>query len=364
MAGTGQAIWALRKEGQARKAEQEAVAKGKEARDDADEYKGKFHKAAAAGEVAVKELLRARSAEQAEQRSEGETMAILDFFKKTLLSAGRLEDVSLAEAFWARGPGKDVTLSKAVDATESQVAAAFADRPLGEASVREMLGLSYLSLGEPARAVKQYERGLALRDSMQGVNHPDTADCRNHLAVAYRLAGRAAEAARLFDRSSYSTAHASALAVHGSMLLLQKKAAEAELKLRECLTIRRKIQPDDWTTFDTMSMLGEALLDQKKFVEAEPLLLQGYEGMKQREDKIPSQDKPHLAKAHERLVNLHKAYDPETLAARASPATRPLPGRASPSHPRADGTRSTPDGGLAGPGLAAPLKAPLLPGGP
>ena len=130
---------------------------------------------------------------------------------------------------------------------------------------------------------------------MQGVNHPDTAACRNQLAVAYRLAGRTAEAGRLFDRNPNSPAHAAALAVRGSMLLLhEKKPAEAELKLRECLTIRQKIQPDDWTTFDTKSLLGEALLDQKKFAEAEPLLLSGYEGMKQREGTIPPQDKPRL----------------------------------------------------------------------
>ncbi len=92
------------------------------------------------------------------------------------------------------------------------------------------------------------------------------------------------------------------------MLLVQKKPAEAELKLRECLTIRQKIQPDDWTTFDTKSMLGEALLDQKQFADAEPLLLSGYEGMKQRKDKNPSQDMPRLNKAVERLVKLYEAW--------------------------------------------------------
>ena len=161
--------------------------------------------------------------------------------------------MSLTDAFWAGGQGKDVTLRKAVDMAESQVAEAFADRPLGEASVREMLGLTYLNLGEAAQAVKQYERAFALREAMQGVNHPDTAACRNQLAVAYRLAGRTAEAGRLFDRNPNSPAHAAALAIRGSMLLYQKKPAEAELKLRECLTIRQKIQPDDWTTFDTKS---------------------------------------------------------------------------------------------------------------
>ena len=98
--------------------------------------------------------------------------------------------MSLAEAFWAGGQGKDVTLRKAVDTAEPQVAAAFADRPLAEASIRELLGMAYLNVGEAARAVKQYERALALREAMHGVNHPDTADCRNKLAVAYRLAGQ------------------------------------------------------------------------------------------------------------------------------------------------------------------------------
>jgi hypothetical protein len=35
-------------------------------------------------------------------------------------------------------------------------------------------------------------------------------------------------------------------------------------------------------------MLGGSLLGQKKYAEAEPLLLSGYEGVKQREDKIIS----------------------------------------------------------------------------
>ena len=39
------------------------------------------------------------------------------------------------------------------------------------------------------------------------------------------------------------------------------------------------------------SMLGGALLGQKKYAEAEPLLLAGYEGMKARADKIPPQGK-------------------------------------------------------------------------
>jgi eukaryotic-like serine/threonine-protein kinase len=57
--------------------------------------------------------------------------------------------------------------------------------------------------------------------------------------------------------------------------------------VRECLAIREKKEPDAWTTFNGRSQLGGALLGHKRYADAEPLLLKGYEGMKQREDKIP-----------------------------------------------------------------------------
>lgn len=124
------------------------------------------------------------------------------------------------------------------------------------------------------------------------------------------------EAARLFGRNPNSSTRASALAVRGSMLLVQKKPAAAELKLRESLTLRENIQPDAWTTFETKSLLGEALLEQKKYAEAEPLLLSGYQGMKKHEDKIPAREKVRLTKALQRLVRLYEAWGKPEEAAR------------------------------------------------
>ena len=68
----------------------------------------------------------------------------------------------------------------------------------------------------------------------------------------------------------------------GMSFLQQKKWIEAEPLLRESLAIREKGQPDVWSTFNTQSLLGGALLGEKKYAEAEPLLLGGYEGMKRR----------------------------------------------------------------------------------
>jgi eukaryotic-like serine/threonine-protein kinase len=61
-------------------------------------------------------------------------------------------------------------------------------------------------------------------------------------------------------------------------LLQLKVYADAEPLLRECLAIRQKMQPDDWRTFNTQSMLGGVLLGQKNYADVEPLLLQGYAG--------------------------------------------------------------------------------------
>lgn len=266
--------------------------------------------------TAVKELRRLQSAEEATRHEADQQKAILNFLKTTVLAAGHAGDASLSELFWNGGEGKDITLTRALDSAESQVADAFADRPLAEAAVREVLGLGYLHVGQAKRAVQQYERALALREATQGPNQPETAECRNELAVAYRLDGRTTEAARLFDRNPNTPAHAKALAVRGSMLLIQKKPAEAELRFRECLEIRRKIQPDNWTTYETESMLGEALLDQRKFSEAEPLSLSGYQGMKQREDAIPGADRPRITQALERLVRLYEAWGKSDEASR------------------------------------------------
>jgi hypothetical protein len=73
------------------------------------------------------------------------------------------------------------------------------------------------------------------------------------------------------------------------------------------LAIREKQIPDSWLTFHTQSMLGGALLGQKKYIEAEPLLVKSYEGMKTREKSIPPQGLIRILEALDRLIELHTA---------------------------------------------------------
>jgi hypothetical protein len=138
------------------------------------------------------------------------------------------------------------------------------------------------------------------------------------LLDGYVKAGRAKDAARLIGEvladarkrlPSDSPQLAGLLAQYGLMLLQARGFAEAEPLLRECLAIREKKEPDDWRTFNTQSLLGGALLGQKKYAEAEPLLLKGYQGMKKREKTIPPQANTRIPEALDRLIELYTAMN-------------------------------------------------------
>jgi hypothetical protein len=81
------------------------------------------------------------------------------------------------------------------------------------------------------------------------------------------------------------------------------------LTFHKCLTIREKKLTDDRVLFHTQSLLGGALAGQKKFAEAEPLLVEGYSGMQEREAQIPANAKVRLTEALQRLVDLYTAWD-------------------------------------------------------
>jgi hypothetical protein len=57
-----------------------------------------------------------------------------------------------------------------------------------------------------------------------------------------------------------------------------------------------------------MSHLGEVLLGQGRYAEAEPLILQGYEELKARESRIHVPDRSLLREAMERVVRLYEAW--------------------------------------------------------
>ena len=69
-----------------------------------------------------------------------------------------------------------------------------------------------------------------------------------------------------------------------------------------------KKRPDesDWILPHAKNVLGGALLGQKKYAEAEPLLVQGYEGMKRAEATMTAQWRYRLPEAGERVVRYYE----------------------------------------------------------
>ena len=91
-------------------------------------------------------------------------------------------------------------------------------------------------------------------------------------------------------------------------LLKVQKYSQAEGLCRECLAIYEKEAPDHWLRFHTKSLLGSSLAGQQKFNEAEPLLIEGYEGMTEQAATIPAGDRPRLTEALQRLARLYTMW--------------------------------------------------------
>jgi tetratricopeptide (TPR) repeat protein len=66
---------------------------------------------------------------------------------------------------------------------------------------RNNLAMAYRAAGRTAEAIPLLERTLAGCERVRGTDHPDTLTLRNNLAMAYRAAGRTAEAIPLLERT-------------------------------------------------------------------------------------------------------------------------------------------------------------------
>jgi eukaryotic-like serine/threonine-protein kinase len=177
------------------------------------------------------------------------------------------------------------------------------------------LAEAYRIANRVSDALPLFEETLKLRRVKLGPEHPDTLNVMLKLAGAYRDTKqfpaeepllRELEAAAGKRHGADSLEHASQLAWLGDNLLRQRKYSEAEQVLHDCLAIREKTQPNEWTTFNSQAVLGGSMLGQEKYKDAEPLLLQGYQGMKERADKMGKVNLFHLTEALEQLVQLYE----------------------------------------------------------
>lgn len=202
-----------------------------------------------------------------------------------------LASMSILAAAYALQGKVDLAVALSEDALALYKAKLGPDHPDTLASMNN-LAVAYAEVGKFDLAVALAEQALALQKARFGSGHPFVLRTMHQYAVALLEVRRSAEAVPLFEeliaahRKAYHAepaklaaelARIAAALIHGGLHEL------AEPMLRESLAIRSKAEPDAWQTFNTQSLLGAALLGQKRYADAEVMLLRGYEGLKARE---------------------------------------------------------------------------------
>jgi tetratricopeptide (TPR) repeat protein/predicted Ser/Thr protein kinase len=198
--------------------------------------------------------------------------------------------------------------------------------PEHPSTLESMGGLArvYCLRGEYAQAETLSNQILEIQRRVLGPEHSSTLSTLSDVASMYQRQGKyfLAEtyAAQVLvgrrhalgseDQETMSSAADLALAY-----LSQGKFAESVPLAHEAVETDRRIQPEGWERFRAESLLGASLAGQKKYVEAEPLLLEGYQGMLARKIHIDVPDLYQLKLAHQWLVQLYEAWGKPDKAA-------------------------------------------------
>jgi serine/threonine protein kinase len=191
------------------------------------------------------------------------------------------------------------------------------DHPETVASMNT-LALALRANGRLPEALVFFQSALDLAKAKLGTDHPDTLEVVNNLACAYDRTGKLSQAEELFRdalagrKRKLGPDHPDTLrtlADSADNMIEQNRYPAAKALLRSGLAIFEKARRDSWERYRVMAALGGVLVGEEKYAEAEPLLIQGYDGMSKREARIPAPDKVHLKRTAERLFQLYESQN-------------------------------------------------------
>lgn len=144
--------------------------------------------------------------------------------------------------------GRDVTVRQILDESSKTIGDEFAEQPLVEARVRDVIGKSYSELGKPTSAEPHLFRALELREELLGKDHIDRIQTLKNLAMNHHYLGKYEEAKAAW---------------HEAYELLQKTHNK-----------------EDEEVLHAMSGLGLAYMNLGHHDDAESLYLKAYETRK------------------------------------------------------------------------------------
>ena len=198
--------------------------------------------------------------------------------------------------------------------------------PEHPSTLESMGGLArvYCLRGEYAQAETLSNQTLEIQRRVLGPEHSSTLSTLSDVASMYQRQGKYFLAETYAAQVLVGRQHAlgsehqetmSAAADLALAYLSLGKFAESVPLAHEAVETDRRIQPDGWERFRAESLLGASLAGQKKYIEAEPLLLEGYQGMLARKIHIDVPDRYPLKLAHQWLVQLYEAWGKPDKAA-------------------------------------------------
>ncbi len=182
----------------------------------------------------------------------------------------------------------------------------------------------YSAEGKYRQAEALFRQMLEIEGHVSGPFHHDFLGTLSAFAYMYEREGKHASAETYAAQALAGWRHAAGSEDADTMTAAldlaltytsEGKSIEAEALAREALDFDRKRQPDDWERFRAESLLGASLAREKKYAEAEPLLLEGYEGMTARKDLVSAPEHYHLRLARGWIVYLYSAWGKPSKAA-------------------------------------------------
>jgi tetratricopeptide (TPR) repeat protein len=180
------------------------------------------------------------------------------------------------------------------------------------ASSKGNLALWLMYKGDVLAAEPLLRESLETRRKIFGAESFEYSVALNSLAIDLEWQGRLDEAQRMFEecvrlaRPQVGDAHPRVLEymLHLSRVrILRGDGAATESTLRDVLAARQQLYPaDDWRVAQAQSLLGASLMAQKRYTEAEPLMLSADSHLK----PIPGLEEHERAANRARLVALYE----------------------------------------------------------
>ena len=211
------------------------------------------------------------------ERQASISQAVNEFLNKDLL----------ASVDPARAKGREVTVMEVLDNAAEKIEGKFKDTPSVEASIRDTLGNTYISLGKYKAAEPHLARALELRQGQFGREHPDTLASMNNLGLLYHCQARYNEEEQLYvkaleiGRRVWGEEHPNTLRsmrLLGTLYSRQGRYNEAEpLLVKELEVSQRVFGEENPANLWSMSHLGELYYSQGRYNEAEPLFVKALE---------------------------------------------------------------------------------------